>query len=177
MNKTALKDFLDRKVELYDQPSFIPSDPISIPHLFTSKQDIEIGGFFASIFAWGNRKTIISKSKELMERMDNSPLQFILDHTEKELKRLLGFKQRTFNDTDLLYFISFLKFHYSKNNSLESAFSRWMKKNDDTVESGLKGFYNYFFSLADIPLRTRKHIATPERGSTQKTEYVPALDG
>ena len=168
MNTSALKEFLDGKVELYNRPSFISSDPISIPRLFTRIPDIEIAGFFASIFAWGNRTTIIAKSRELMERMDNSPWQFITGHSEKDLKKLAGFKQRTFNDTDLLYFISFLRFHFSKNNSLEPAFSKWMDKTDDSVEAGLAGFYHYFFSLEDVPPRTRKHIATPERRSTCK---------
>mgnify|MGYP003451138251 CR=1 FL=1 len=48
--KNELKEFLDRKVDVYDQPSFIKNDPISVPHMFTKKQDIEIAGFFASIF-------------------------------------------------------------------------------------------------------------------------------
>jgi uncharacterized protein (TIGR02757 family) len=98
MTKNKLKEFLDRKVDEYDQPSFIKDDPVCIPHLFTKKQDIEIAGFFAAIFAWGNRTTIINKSKELMGLMDNAPYDFIISHKEKDLKRLLGFKHRTFND-------------------------------------------------------------------------------
>src|ERR1700712_3820787 len=119
-----LKIFLNKKVAQYEQPSFIAPDPICIPHLFTKKQDIEIAGFFASIFAWGNRTTIINKSKELMRLMDNAPHQFITQHSEKELQKLLSFKHRTFNTTDLLYFILFLKHHYSDHSSLETAFLR-----------------------------------------------------
>ena len=113
-----LKAFLDKKVDQYDQPSFIPYDPISIPHLFKKKQDIEIAAFFAAIFAWGNRTTIIRKSTELMQMMDMAPHEFILNHQEKDLRRLLDFKHRTFNATDLLYFIDFFKQHYTSNNSL-----------------------------------------------------------
>src|SRR3954465_2133166 len=101
MDKNKLKDFLDEKVEKYNQPSFIKDDPISIPHLFTKKQDIEIAGFFASIFAWGNRTTIINKTKELMQLMDNAPHDFIKSHQEKDLRQFLQFKHRTFNTTDL----------------------------------------------------------------------------
>src|SRR5438045_8064286 len=104
-DKASLKKFLDRKVDEYDQPSFILNDPICIPHSFTKKQDIEIAGFFAAIFAWGNRTTIINKSRELMKHMDNAPHEFIASHSESDLKKLLGFRHRTFNDTDLLYFI------------------------------------------------------------------------
>ena len=88
MQEQNLIEFLNAKVELYNQPSFIKDDPISIPHLFTKKQDIEIAGFFAAVFAWGNRTTIINKSKELMQLMDNSPHDFCLNHSLKELKQL-----------------------------------------------------------------------------------------
>jgi len=163
-----LKEFLDAKVDLYNQPSFIKDDPVCIPHLFTKKQDIEIAGFFAAIFAWGNRTTIINKSKELLQLMHNAPYDFCLNHTTADLKKLEGFKHRTFNTTDLLYFIEFFKFHYAKNDSLETAFSQWMSKKDLTVENALKGFYHYFFSLADVPQRTKKHIASPEKNSSCK---------
>jgi uncharacterized protein (TIGR02757 family) len=163
-----LKEFLEQKVAEYNQPSFVEHDPICIPHLFTKKEDIEIAGFFASIFAWGNRTIIINKSRELMKLMDNAPHDFIIHHREKDLKRLLEFKHRTFNVTDLLYFILFLKHHYQNSASLETAFSKWMDKNDQTTEKALSGFHDYFFSLQDAPVRTRKHIATPKRNSTCK---------
>ena len=166
--KNDLKKYLGQQVDLYNQPSFIKDDPISIPRSFNKKQDIEIAGFFTAIFSWGNRTTIINKSKELMQLMDNDPYEFCLNGDLGRLKRLLGFKHRTFNATDLLYFIEFLNFHYSKNESLESAFTKGMNKKDKTVENGLKGFYNYFFSLPDIPERTRKHIASPEKNSSCK---------
>ncbi|HPG10485.1 MAG TPA: TIGR02757 family protein [Chitinophagaceae bacterium] len=155
---------LNEKADLYNQPSFIKNDPVSIPHLFTQKQDIEIAGFFAAIFAWGNRTTIIQKSKELLARMDNAPYDFCINHKAADLKKLIGFRHRTFNDTDLLYFISFQNQHYQKHKSLETAFVQ----NGNTIEEMLAGFYRYFFSLEDVPERTRKHVATPEKGSTCK---------
>lgn len=163
-----LKYFLDKKVDEYNQPSFILADPICIPHLYSKKQDIEISGFFASIFAWGNRTTIINKSKELMQLMDNAPHQFCLHHSATDLRKLLSFKHRTFNPTDLLYFISFFKFHYQKNISLETAFTKWMKPTDINIEHALNGFYQYFFSLDDVPHRTMKHIASPHKKATCK---------
>jgi uncharacterized protein (TIGR02757 family) len=166
--KNDLKKYLGQKVDLYNQPSFIKNDPISIPHSFTKIQDMEIAGFFAAIFSWGNRTTIINKSKELMQLMDNDPYSFCVNHSDKDLKNLLHFKHRTFNATDLLYFIAFFKMHFSKHHSLENAFTQWMRKKDKTVENGLKGFYHYFFSLPDIPERTRKHIASPEKNSSCK---------
>jgi len=165
---TKLKDFLDKKVDEYNRPAFIASDPIRIPHRFTKKQDIEIAGFFASVFAWGNRTTIINKTKELLEMMDGTPHEFCLNPDNERLKKLTEFKHRTFNATDLLYFVEFLHHHYSHHDSLETAFSQWMQKGDETIENALTGFHHYFFSLPDSPARTKKHIATPERGSTCK---------
>lgn len=162
--KMDIKKFLDEKVVLYNQPSFIHNDPICIPHLFTHQQDIEIAGFFAATFAWGNRTTIIKKCKELMQLMNMQPYQFILHHSTNDLKKLLSFKHRTFNTTDLLYFIAFLQHHYSKNKSLENAFTQW----GNSIEAMLIGFHHYFFSLADYPERTKKHIATPAKKSTCK---------
>lgn len=168
LTENELTIFLNSKVDLYNQPSFIEDDPICIPHRFLKQQDIEIAGFFAAIFAWGNRTTIINKSTELLLLMDNDPYNFCLHHTDNDLKKLLTFKHRTFNATDLLYFIAFFKMHYSKHNSLETAFTQWMHKDDETVENALKGFYQYFFSLPDIPERTRKHIACPQKNSSCK---------
>ena len=170
MDKRSLKQFLDRKVDEYNNLSFIPLDPVSIPHLFTRKQDIEISGLFAATFAWGNRTTIINKCRELMKLMDNAPYDFIVNHKEKDRKRFLGFRHRTFNDTDLLYFISFLQHHYLKHPSLEEAFfPKTVFKNvasdAEKVEIALNYFSSYFFSLDDVPSRTKKHVASPMKNS------------
>lgn len=164
MQQSHLTEFLNTKVELYNRSSFIKDDPISIPHLFSKKQDIEIAGLFAAVFAWGNRTTIINKAKELVELMDNAPYEFCLQHHPADLKRLTTFKHRTFNTTDLLYFIEFLRQHYEKHKSLETAFTH----HGHSVEEMLTGFHHYFFSLEQVPGRTRKHIATPERKSSCK---------
>lgn len=162
-NVLKLKEFLDKKVVQYNTPDFIPNDPISIPHSYSLKQDIEIMGFFAAIFAWGQRKTIINKCRELSERMDNAPFDFILNHKDTELKKLLGFKHRTFNDTDLLYCVDFMKRHYSKHDSLESAFLY-----GQTIEDSLNGFKDYFFASENAPVRTSKHIPSPQQKSACK---------
>lgn len=167
--RVDLKEFLDRKVIEYNKPSFIKDDPVSIPHLFSKKQDIEIAGFFAAIFAWGIRKTIINKCKDLLQRMDNAPHDFCLNHSDNDLKKLLGFSHRTFSDTDLLYFITFFKYHYSNNSSFESAFfNKQTIAGDCKIEEALNYFYSYFFSLEHVPTRTRKHIATPGKNSSCK---------
>jgi len=184
--KEELRVFLDRKVAEYNRPSFIPDDPVSVPHRYSKKQDIEIAGFFAAIFSWGNRRTIIQKTQTLLRLMDNAPYQFVRHHTDNDLKKLLDFKHRTFNATDLLYFIAFLQQHYAAWDSLEDAFLLpWEKRGEPAVTgyartgsfeqpggfdaaAALSAFHHYFFSLPDYPPRTRKHIATPEKNSSCK---------
>lgn len=181
-----LKAFLDAKVAQYNQPGFIANDPVCIPHLFSKKQDIEIMGFWAATLAWGQRVTIIKKCKELIALMDGSPYDFIRNHQETDLKKLLHFKHRTFNDTDTLYFIAFFRYHYERHKSLEDAFIpkppnplKGQQKADDfdwqTPPSGdwgaevcLNHFRSYFFSLPDFPHRTKKHVSSPSQKSTCK---------
>jgi len=166
LKNTDLKEFLDSKVDQYNKPNFIQNDPIQIPHAFSKKQDIEIAGLFAAILAWGQRITIINNCNDLIRKMDMAPYDFILNHKEHDLSRFLGFKHRTFNNTDLLYFIAFLKSYYEKHESLESLFL--VNPKAENVEQGLVNFHHQFFSLPDCPSRTRKHIATPERKSACK---------
>jgi uncharacterized protein (TIGR02757 family) len=161
-------DLLNEKYELFNQPNFIPHDPISIPHQFNKKQDIEITGFIAATLAWGQRKTIINKCNELIDLMDYAPYDFIKNHKDSDLKRFLAFKHRTFNATDTLYFLEFFKDFYTKNDTLENAFLRGIKPDDEDIKVGLVNFQSVFFSLEDYPIRTRKHVATPARNSSCK---------
>lgn len=166
ISQNELKEFLDKKVGFYNRSTFIDNDPIYVPHQFSKKQDIEIMGFFASVFAWGQRKTIINKSMELARRFDGKPHEFILHHSENDLKQLVGFKHRTFNDTDLLYFVDFLHWHYRANDSLEGAFIP--RSGFSGMEDSLIYFERNFFDYPHAPERTKKHIATPARNSTCK---------
>ena len=173
-----IKAFLDSKVIQYNQPDFIKNDPVSIPHLFTKKQDIEIMGFWAATLAWGQRVTIINKCKELIDLMDGAPYDFIINHQDTDLKKLLHFKHRTFNDIDTLYFIAFFRYHYENHRSLENAFipgktvilsdSEESVNLQSPVESALNHFRSYFFSLPDFPHRTKKHVSSPSQKSTCK---------
>jgi uncharacterized protein (TIGR02757 family) len=161
-----LKQFLDLKSEQFNRLAFIENDPVCIPHLFSKRQDIEIAGLFAAVLAWGQRKTIIRKCRELLERMDNDPHNFILNHKARDLRVFADFRHRTFNGTDTLYFIEFLKHYYQRHQSLEEAFI--VPPGELTVEQGLVAFHHTFFSLEDHPHRTKKHLPTPERKSTCK---------
>lgn len=163
-----LKAFFDAKVLEYENPEFIPLDPICIPHQYSKLQDVEISGFFAAMLAWGQRPMIIKKSLDLLQRMDNAPYDFVLHHSDEDLKPLLGFKHRTFNATDLLYFVAFFRWFYSRHTSLEEAFLPAKQTPGHFVEAAISRFHELFFSLPDSPQRTRKHVATPQRKSACK---------
>jgi uncharacterized protein (TIGR02757 family) len=168
LSKSALIQLLNAKAAQYEQVDFIREDPIALPHQFEAKQDVEIIAFWISILAWGRRQTIIDKGLKLIDLMEGRPHHFILHHNSKQARRFLGFKHRTFNATDSLYFLRFLKDYYSHNESLETAFSQHLHDGHQTIEAALVGFQNSFFSLPDAPRRTQKHIATPARKSTCK---------
>ncbi len=161
-----LKAYLDELVVKYNQPDFIPNDPISIPRHYTKPQDIEIAGLVAAMLAWGQRKTIINKCTEFFGYMDHAPHDFVLNHTEEDLKPFLQFKHRTFNPTDALYFIHFFQWHYRQHSSLEEGFVP-PEPNPD-METRLTHFFHHFFSLPDHPTRTYKHIPSPFRNSACK---------
>lgn len=168
MTFDRLYDLLEEKAAKYEHFDFVVDDPICIPRSFSRLQDIEISALFASTLAWGSRVVIISKCKQLMNLMDNAPYSFVTEHTDADLRPMLNFKHRTFNATDLLYFIAFLRHYYTQNNSLEEAFVRFLPTGSLHVGAALTGFHQFFFSLDYAPTRTKKHLSTPLRGSACK---------
>ncbi len=165
MKKADLKIFLDEKVIAYNRPTFLDADPIQIPHSYTLKEDIEISAFLTATIAWGNRKSIITNAKKMMELLDNSPYDFILNHKKADLARFDNFVHRTFNGEDLKYFILSLKNIYLKHGGLEAIF----KKNsiNNSMQPAISEFKNIFFEIPH-PKRTTKHISDPMKGSAAK---------
>lgn len=166
-NPETLHDFLEAQVQKNNRPDFIKDDPIQIPHRFTQRQDIEIMAFWAATLAWGQRKSIIKSANRLAELMDNAPHDFVKNHVETDRKQFVKFVHRTFQPTDALYFLEYLQQFYQKNDSLETAFLPSDAQNWD-VKTMLTHFHRQFFALEVAPERTRKHVATPERGSACK---------
>jgi uncharacterized protein (TIGR02757 family) len=166
-NPQNIRNILERLVDLVNVQGFIENDPVSVPHRYFVKQDIEISAFFTAIFSWGSRKSIISKSLALMQLMDDSPYEFILHHTDGDLRRLTTFVHRTFQTEDLLYFIDFLSRHYRLNPSLESAFYTGDLSKYNQGQA-LHWFRCNFFNVPYALIRTRKHISDPMEGSACK---------
>jgi len=165
MKKAELKDFLDSKVLQYNNPKFLETDPIRIPHLFTIKEDIEISAFLTATIAWGNRKSIINNAQKLMNLLDMSPFQFVMNHEESDLDKLLGYVHRTFNERDLQYFIKSLQHIYKEHNGLETVFTKYQTQ--DSLQPAISKFKEVFFELPHEN-RTTKHVSDPIKGSAAK---------
>jgi uncharacterized protein (TIGR02757 family) len=160
-----LKAFLDEKYLQYNNPKFIESDPIQVPHLFQKKEDIEIAGLLAATIAWGQRKTIIANSLKMMELLDQAPHDFVMNHHPKDLKRFSGFVHRTFNENDLTWFIGALQNIYINHQSLEKVFKPL--GDEQNLKNGIDRFR---LAMLETPHETRsqKHVSSPAKGSASK---------
>ncbi|MCC6383638.1 MAG: TIGR02757 family protein [Bacteroidia bacterium] len=160
------RHFLDFVVRQVNQTAFIEHDPISVPHLFTAKEDREIAGFLSAVLAWGQRLVTIRNAKKLIERMDLAPYDFVINHNRNELKPFQDFAHRTFNGVDTVYFITSLKNIYLRLGGLEKIFTSAF---DESEDSGIPihRFRKVFFSLKHEK-RTEKHLADPLSGSAAK---------
>lgn len=167
MEFKELKCFLEEKCSQYNKPSFIKSDPISVPHTFSKKEDIEIAAFITASIAWGQRKTIIKNARRFMDYMDNSPFEFIINFKERDLKRFDNFSHRTFNGEDCAFFLKALKNIYLNYGGLEGVFSVSASSDEKYSWDALMNFRRIFFSLPHS-VRTQKHVSNPQKGSAAK---------
>jgi uncharacterized protein (TIGR02757 family) len=166
LSNNEVGEILEFNYLKYNNPKFIETDPIQIPHLFTDKEDIEISGFITAILAWGQRQTIIKNCSDLMNRMDNCPADFIKNHNKVERQQFGNFVHRTFNGVDCIYFVEALQKLYLDHNGLEGSFNTHFKKTSNLANT-IHEWRNTFLSF-ESPSRTGKHIADPTRNSTAK---------
>lgn len=165
MTQIELKEFLDVKAAQYNDPKFIETDPIQVPHQFATKEDIEISAFLTATISWGNRKSIINNASKMMHLMDNDPYRFILHHNESDLEKLTPFVHRTFNGMDFCQFIRSLNHVYKKHSGLEAVFS--CNCPISSLQPGISALKRIFFEIPHLE-RTTKHISDPSKGSAAK---------
>lgn len=164
--KQNIKQILDKRLKEYNQFSFVESDPIQVPHKFFKKEDIEIASFLTTSIAWGQRKTIIKNAYALMDRMDNSPFEFVMEANTEELKRISAFVHRTFNGEDCMYFIKSLRNIYQYHGGLEKVFTIGYMENLD-IKEALAHFRALFLSIPH-PQHVNKHISDVNANSAAK---------
>lgn len=161
-------EILEHHYSICHHPSFIKDDPISIPHRFSLRQDIEIMGLFAALLSWGQRITVINSCMRLSAWMDESPHEFITQSHEREWMKLEGFVHRTFNSTDLLGLMAFLRTFYQEHPSLELAFTMGLDRESPHVGPGIQSFHDMVMQQPTTAKRTKKHIPAPSGKSTCK---------
>ncbi len=164
----ALQGLLDEAYDRYNQPDFIEEDPISIPHQFRQKEDIEISGFLTALIAWGRRVMIMRNAQSLVERMDLAPYEFVMQASEEELARLDGFVHRTFNAIDAHALVLALRRVYQEEGGLEAIFANGLTETSENVYSALTSARTQLLASADFPKRSQKHVANPATGSSAK---------
>ncbi|MGE5382401.1 MAG: TIGR02757 family protein [Omnitrophica WOR_2 bacterium] len=167
MNLSSTKVMLDELTMFYNRTEFIEHDPISLPHRYTRKEDIEISGFLSATISWGNRTTILKNGIRLMNLMDDQPFYFIKDAGNSDLRHFKDFVHRTFNESDILFFIESLQNIYRNYSGLEAVFAEGFSEDEKDVYSAILNFRRVFLSLPHL-IRTEKHIANPSKGSTAK---------
>lgn len=165
LRMSELRELLDQRVDFYNRPSFIDSDPVSIPHRFTRREDIEISGFLAATIAWGNRVAILRSADRMMEIMANSPYDFVINHRDEDLKSIDGCIHRTFFAEDFIYFIEALKYIYLEKGGMEEIFARY--QTSDSLQPAIHEFRKIFFELPHNG-RTERHVSDPFKGSAAK---------
>jgi len=165
MKRDELKEFLDLKVVQYNTTQFIDSDPIQVPHLFSKKEDIEIAAYLSATIAWGNRKSIIKNAKRMVEFLDHSPYDFVINHQDTDLRRLEPFVHRTFNGLDFITFIKGLQYIYKQHKGLEAVFAKYATS--ESLQDSIHHFKRYFFEIEHLQ-RTQKHISDPLKNSAAK---------
>ncbi len=163
-----MKEVLDTALARYNRVTFILDDPVSIPHRYTLKADIEIAGFLAALFAWGQRKTVLAKAEQVLQLMEDEPANFLKSSSPPEWNRFQTFVHRTFNGQDLIWLLQRLRMLYRHSEGLETCFSHPPKQAEFAVEQGLIRLHKHFFSPSEAPKRTRRHLASPEQGSACK---------
>ena len=162
---SATRKLLDGWVKEYNQPVFIENYPISIPHLFHQKQDIEISGLMTAMIAWGNRKAIINTAKQWMDVMGYQPFEFVMNSSLVEKRQLQKIIYRTFQGEDMMDLMFSLKQSYQQYISLEIPFS--LGFSDQEALTGIDYFRRHLLQFSHHP-HFEKHIGNPMEGSAAK---------
>ncbi len=168
-DKMKIRENLDNWFEEFNTVDFVENDPISIPHNFNKKEDIEISAFFIALMAWGNRVAIIRSGNLLLDLMDHAPADFVLNHKEIDLKRFQNFCYRTLNGSDVQFLVSALQKIYINHGGLELLFIP--KSVSDNTFSAIDNFRNVLFQY-DHLTRVEKHISNPQKNSACKRLHM-----
>ncbi|MGF1670677.1 MAG: TIGR02757 family protein [Balneolaceae bacterium] len=168
-----LKPFLDEFNQSIETADYINNDPVQFMHVFDTKKDREIAGFYAALMAWGRRDVVCKKTEELLGLMNFKPFEFVECYNLSDTHLFRNFKHRTFKPVDMHEITIALSHIYHKYNDFEAF---WKMCHILSLESGrplMSEFHDQFFlHNNNFSNRTRKHISTPAKNGSCKRLYM-----
>ena len=129
---------LDKLVEKYETVDFIKDDPIQFCHRGKCKEEVELFGFIASLFAYGNRKIFIKKLEEIFAKAEGDLLGFVRNGDFSNLK---GIEYRFSKENDIIPIFEILSKLYNESNGVEELFAF-------SSENRLQTVVDYFYHQA-----------------------------
>lgn len=139
-----LRQRLDYHYNAFDESQISP-DPLQFLHLYSNRKDIEVMGFVAAVFAYGNIKQIINTLNEFIIIADNHPYKFITDfHSHKKDDRLKSFYHRFYTSEDIISLFMIMEKVYKEYDSLKNLFLKFYNPEDINIKNALSGFSHYF---------------------------------
>lgn len=166
---TSSDGLIELLIQLHDRhnrPEFVADDPISIPHRFSAREDIEIAGFLAATIAWGNRKAIVKSAGRMIEAMDGAPHDFTMNASERDLEGVLGYVHRTFNGADFRSFILAIRHIFNEFGSIGGFFEGEFSRTGD-IRTAIARFREEFF-VPHHEKRCEKHLSSISKGAACK---------
>ncbi|HPI38740.1 MAG TPA: TIGR02757 family protein [Ignavibacteriaceae bacterium] len=166
-----LKARLDYHYNLFDKSRISP-DPLEFLHRYSDKRDIEIVGFIASVFAYGNIKQIMRICELLFSGLGKSPYNTIKNYKAKSGRIPKGIKHRFYSESDIEVFLSLLSIVIKKYGSLEALFMEGYIEGDKNVKRAISVFSGALLSETEKKYGLTPGIKfmfpLPEKGSACK---------
>lgn len=168
----TLKQKLEYHYKVFDRTKLEP-DPLQFLHLFNREEDIELIGFIASLFAYGNVKQIENTLHRLIKLFENRPYKFITNFSEKDAQKISGIKHRFYSDEDIKKLFYVLKSELYKYSSIKNIFLKGYVFSDKNVKNGISNFSDHFLNsfneaFGDISNGIKFMFPLPQKGSACK---------
>ena len=169
-----LKQRLNYHYKAFDKTKIFP-DPLQFLHLYKNERDIEVIGFLASVFAYGNVKQINNTLERIRTIVKNKPYSYVVKFTPKDYRDLKGFKHRFYSQEDIVNLFLVLNHVYKNHNSLKNLFYSFYNPHEPNLKNTISKFSNHFINTA-MELTNQDKVSrgvkfmfpNPEKGSACK---------
>jgi uncharacterized protein (TIGR02757 family) len=177
-NIDKLKTLLDTFYQEFDFQGRIKEDPIEFPHRYSNQRDIETSGFIASCFAYGRVKAFKVVIGTILDRMGDSPYEFLSNLDAK--RDLVIFKDiiyRFNSNQDIVGLIFIIHRMMEEFGSIENTFMKFYKPQSEghngQMYQGQTGFIEYIRGIdvngvCEKTAGLLQFFPSPAQGSTCK---------